>query len=437
MITLIGKILFWIERGVIMTKEKLDELNSRITEVNDIRAVVGMMFWDQLTYLPHGGTTARGRQMGTIRKIAHKKFTDPAIGNLLDGLAPYERSLDYDSDDAAIIRVTRREYERSTKVPSEFLQKWAKHNSEKHTAWVQAREANDFSVVKPMLEQTLDFSREYANYFPGYEHIADPLIDRADYGMKTSAIRSLFSELREELIPIVKKLTEAPETDDSCMNKEFPEKQQLEFGKDIAIDFGYDFNCGRLDKSPHPFTMSFSISDVRITTRVNTKYLRPALFSTLHEAGHGIYEQKIDRALEETVLAGGTSSGVHESQSRLWEKIVGRSIVFWKHYYPKLQQTFPGPLSGVSLDTFHKAINKVKKSPIRTDADEVTYNLHVMIRFDLEVGMLEGKLDVGEMADVWRERYLSDLGLEITDDNSGCLQDIHWFQEMIGGMFQG
>jgi carboxypeptidase Taq len=225
--------------------------------------------------------------------------------------------------------------------------------------------------------------------------------------------------------------------DDACLHKTFPEAQQIAFGLDIVRRFGYDLERGRLDKSPHPFTTKFSIGDVRITTRVRENDLGDALFSTLHEAGHGMYEQGIRQEFEGTPLARGTSAGVHESQSRLWENLVGRSRGFWKFFYPKLQEVFIEQLGSVPLDTFYRAINKVTPSLIRTDADEVTYNLHVMIRFGLELELLDGKLAMRDLPEVWRERYNSDLGILPPDDRDGVLQDVHWYSGIIGGAFQG
>jgi carboxypeptidase Taq len=221
------------------------------------------------------------------------------------------------------------------------------------------------------------------------------------------------------------------------LKQHFPAEDQIQFGKQVVRDFGYDFERGREDLSPHPFTTSFSINDVRITTRIKEKDLTEALFGTLHEAGHGMYEQGINPTYEGLPLADGTSSGVHESQSRLWENIIGRSKPFWQHYYPELKELFPEQLGQVSLDAFYKAINKVSRSLIRTDADEVTYNLHVMIRFDLEQQLLEGKLKVADLPEAWAARYASDLGVAPPDHGDGVLQDVHWFAGRIGGMFQG
>jgi carboxypeptidase Taq len=412
---------------------KLQELKTRLVEISDLESAAALLSWDQTTYMPPGGAPARGRQLATLRRLAHEKFTDPAIGGLLDDLGPYEESLPYDADEASLIRVTRRHYERAVKVPPAFMAQLSSHGAASYAAWVEARPANDFAAVQPYLEKTLDLSRQYADFFPGYEHIADPLIDIRDYGMKATLVRAIFAELREQLVPIVGAITAQPPADDACLRQTFPEA----FGLEVVRRFGYDLERGREDKSAHPFTTKFSLGDVRITTRVRENYLGDALFSALHEAGHAMYEQGICGDFEGTPLARGTSSGVHESQSRLWENLVGRGRSFWEFFYPQLQATFPDQLGSVPLDTFYRAINKVERSLIRTDADEVTYNLHVMLRFDLELELLEGRLAVRDLPEAWRERFQADLGIVPPDDCDGVLQDVHWYNGFIGGAFQG
>ncbi len=356
---------------------------------------------------------------------------------MLTELRSHGGTLPADSDDAALIRVARRDYDRAVKVPPAFVAKFSAHQSATYEAWVKARPANDFAAVRPYLEKTLEYSRELANYFPGYDHIADPLIDFADFGMKAATIRALFADLRKELVPLVQAIAAQPLTDDACLRQNFPEAQQLAFGSAVVKQLGYDFQRGRQDKTHHPFCTTFSLGDVRITTRVKENNLGDALFSTIHEAGHAMYEQGIRRELEGTPLARGTSMGIHESQSRLWENLVGRSRSFWQYFYPKLRVAFPAQFDSVPLDVFYRAINKVERSLIRTDADEVTYNLHVMIRFDFELQLLAGKLAVRDLPEAWRERYKTDLGIAPPDDRDGVLQDVHWFGGQIGGSFQG
>ena len=416
---------------------KLEELKVRLVEVDDLESAAGLLEWDQNTYMPPGGGSARARQIATLRRLAHEKFTDAVVGRLLDDLRPYEESLPYDADEASLVRVTRRDYERAVKVPPEFVAQLADHTSTTFQVWTEARPADDFARVQSYLEKTLDLSRQLADFYPGYEHIADPLIDYSDYGMKVSTLRPTFADLREQLVPIVQAITAQPAADDASLHRTFPEAQQLAFGIQIIKHFGYDFERGRQDKSRHPFTTEFSIGDVRITTRVKENDLSEALFSMMHEAGHAMYEQGVRMDLEGTPLANGTSSGVHESQSRLWENVVGRSRAFWRFFFPRLQAVFPEQLRSVSLETFYRAVNKVERSLIRTDADEVTYNLHVLLRFDLELALLEGRLAIRDLPEAWRERMAADLGVAPPDDRDGVLQDVHWYTGVIGGAFQG
>jgi carboxypeptidase Taq len=416
---------------------KLTELKQRLFEINDLEMAAALLNWDQSTYMPPGGAPARARQMATLARLAQEKFIDPAVGSLLDGLQGYGESLPYDSDDASLIRVTRRMFERAVKVPADFVATFYSHAAETYQAWTVARPANDFAALEPALEKTIELSRQYAEYLGYQDHIADPLIDLADEGMKAASIQALFAELRAELAPLAKAITSQPPADDACLWQHFPESQQLAFGLDVIRRLGYDFQRGRQDKTHHPFMTKFSLGDVRITTRVKENFLGECLFSTIHESGHAMYEQGIRMELEGSPLANGTSAGVHESQSRLWENIVGRSRGFWEYFYPQLQSTFPEQLKQVSLEHFYRAVNKVERSLIRTDADEVTYNLHVMIRFDLELALLEGSLAVHDLPDAWIARYESDLGVRPPDDSDGVLQDVHWYGGGVGGAFQG
>jgi len=418
-------------------EQKLKTLKTHLAEVDDLQTAGAILYWDQSTYMPPGGAPARSRQLATLSRLAHEKFIDPQIGKLLDDLQPYADGLPNGSDDAALIRVTRREYERAIKIPAQFTAELSSHTAATYNLWTKARPNNDFAALRPYLEKTLDLSRQMAGFFPGYDHIADPLIDFADYGMRAETIRRCFAELRAELVPIVQAITGQPAADNACLHQHFPEAQQRAFGEQVIKAFGYDFERGRQDNTHHPYMIKFSLGDIRITTRFDDHDLGDGLFSTLHESGHGMYELGINPDYEATPLARGASSGIHESQSRLWENLVGRSRGFWAHYYPRLQAIFPEQLGAVSLDTFYRAINKVEPSLIRVDADEVTYNLHVMLRFDLELELLEGRLAIADLPEAWHARYRADLGLSAPDDRDGVLQDVHWYSGLIGGAFQG
>jgi carboxypeptidase Taq len=415
----------------------LAALKTRLLEIDDLNSAAGLLRWDQTTYMPPGGAPARGRQLATLSRLAHERFVEPETGRWLDRAAQETAALPFESDEASLVRVTRRNWEQAIRIPAALVAEFQEHTAESYQAWTAARPANDFARVRPLLEKTLALSRRMAECFPGYEHIADPLIDFSDYGMRAAAVKKLFAELRARLVPIVRAITSRPLADDACIRQHAPEAEQLAFGLEVVRKFGFDFERGRQDKTHHPFMTKFSLGDVRITTRVREDDITDALFSTLHECGHALYELGIDRSFEGTPLATGTSSGVHESQSRLWENLVGRSRGFWAHFYPRLQQVFPRQLGSVPLDTFYRAVNRVERSLIRVDADEVTYNLHVMLRFDLELDLLEGKVAVKDLARVWRERFEADFGLVVPDDRNGALQDVHWYGGPIGGAFQG
>lgn len=419
------------------TEDKLADLRTRLLEISDLGYAGAVLGWDQATYMPTGGAPARGRQKAMLSRLAHERATDPALGHLIDDVQPFAQSLLPDNDTACLVRVARRNFERAIKVPAEFVARRSSFSSVAYNAWTRARPADDFAAMRPHLERAVDFSREYAQFFAPFEHITDPLIDGADEGMTTVSVRALFDDLRGELVPIAKAICDQPMADDTCLRGPFPEAQQLEFSMRAITSIGYDLARGRLDKTHHPFCTKFSDGDVRITTRVREDDFGEALFSSLHEAGHALYEQGVAAELVGTPLGHGASAGVHESQSRLWENIVGRSRGFWEHFYPSVQRAFPAQLGAVPLDTFHRAINKVQRSLIRTDADEVTYNLHVMLRFGLETELLEGRLAVKDLPDAWRARMLSDIGVAPTDDKDGCLQDVHWYGGWIGGGFQG
>jgi len=414
----------------------LAELKQRLQIISDLHGARAVLSWDQQTYMPPGGAAARGRQLALLSGLEHGRITDPEIGRLLDALTPWAETQDSDSDAAALIRVARRDYDRAARVPNAFVQRLSEHTAKTYHAWESARPANDFAAVRPLLETTVAMSRELAGFYPGYAHPYDPLIDHAEDGMTVATVRKLFAELRAGLVPLIDAIRRRPQLDDRCLSGNFPESAQRAFGERVARGFGYDFERGRQDKTAHPFMIKLGRGDVRITTRYREDDLSDGLFSTMHETGHAMYEQGVADTLDGTPLFGGTTAGVHESQSRLWENLVGRSRAFWRHWYARLQDTFPDALRSVHVDTFYRAINKVAPSLIRTDADEVTYNLHVMLRFDLELALLEGTLSVADLPEAWRSRTRDDLGVEAPADRIGALQAVHWYGGIVGGAFQ-
>ncbi|HEX2652423.1 MAG TPA: carboxypeptidase M32 [Xanthobacteraceae bacterium] len=418
-------------------KADLAELKNRLLEIHDLHAAASVLGWDQATYMPSGGAAARGRQGATLSRLAHEKSVDPALGKIIDRLESESAASPADSDDASLVRVARRDFEKAIKVPPDHVARASALAAASYDAWTRARPANDFAAMIPYLEQAIELSREYGSFFAPYDHIADPLIDSADEGMTTALIKWLFADLERELVPMAKAIADQPVADDQCLRGLFGESEQMKFGLSVIKQMGYDFERGRIDKTHHPFCTKFSVGDVRITTRVDETHLGEALFSTIHETGHALYEQGVSSSFEGMPLASGVSAGVHESQSRLWENVVSRSRGFWEYFYPVLQQAFPNQLRGVALETFYRAINKVEPSLIRTDADEVTYNLHVMMRFDLELAMLEGHLKVKDLPEAWRAGMQARLGVVPPDDSNGCLQDVHWYGGGFGGGFQG
>jgi carboxypeptidase Taq len=328
--------------------------------------------------------------------------------------------------------VTRRDYRRERQVPAQWVAEFARVTSTALLAWQDARGASDFARFQPHLERIVAMRREYAGFFAPYASIYDPLLDTYEPGMKTAEVRVVFATLRPPLVALVQKVGEhAGAVDDSCLKGDFDELAQWDLGLQVLRRIGYDFDRGRQDRSAHPFTTAFSRDDVRITTRVLRQLAVSSLFSSIHEGGHALYEQGIDPALARTPLGSGTSLGIHESQSRLWENLIGRSFPFWKVFYPAFQSHFP-QMRAVPLEQFYRAINKVTPSPIRVEADEVTYNLHVMLRFELELALLEGELAVRDLPAAWNDRTREFLGILPPDDAQGVLQDIHWSMGDLG-----
>ncbi|MEN9406590.1 MAG: hypothetical protein RLZ12_874 [Bacillota bacterium] len=419
--------------------EKISELKFYAQELYHLESILSLLFWDQATYMPQAAALARGKQRATLGGILQQKKTDPRLGLLLSAAEQEVRqnNLPYHSNEASLCRAMLRQYDIDRRVPADYINRMLEHSSKTEQAWLKAKEAQDFKVVEPFLSQTLALSQEYAHFFSNWDHIADPLIARSDYGWTVSQLKPLFTKLRQELLPLISTvLAKQNQRPPACLNQCFPKKDQLSFGEEILAKLGFDFERGRQDLTAHPFAIKMAHEDVRITTRVAEDHFSEALFSSIHEMGHALYELGIDKTLEGTILHQGTSSGVHESQSRLWENIVGRSLPFWEYFYPLLQTYFPKELSTTSLPDFYQAINTVKRSLIRTNADELTYNLHVIIRFDLEVDLLTGALKIKDLPEAWRERYREDLGVLPEHDSQGVLQDIHWYFDLIGGQFQ-
>lgn len=413
-------------------QEKLDQLKNILAEIADLHAAAGLLGWDQETYMPHGSATRRGYQIGTLNALAHKLFTSINVGRLLDTLQPYVETLDPDSDDARLVKVTRREYDKRVKVPSELVAELDQLTSSAHHPWIEARQKNQFITFQPHLERILDNRRRYAELFAPYTHVYDPLLDDYEAGMKTSQVQAIFGELRTKQVALLREITSRPQVDYYFLQKTYDPQKQWDFSVEVATRLGYDWERGRIDKSAHPFTSSFGMDDVRLTTRIHPDNLVSALFSTIHEAGHGLYELGINPAYSRSPLEAGASMAVHESQSRLWENLVGRSYAFWEFFYPRLQSYFPDQLGEISLPDFYRAINRVQPSLIRVEADEATYNLHIMLRLELEIALMEGSLAVKDLPEAWNTRMQDYLGLTPPTDAEGVLQDVHWAMGLVG-----
>lgn len=412
--------------------DKINQLKKYINEITDIYTAVALLGWDQQVNMPHGGAEDRGHVLATLARIGHQKVTSPEVGQLIEDAGLEAAQDDPDSDDARLVRVSRREYVKRSKVPARWVAENAQATTIAQTVWEEAREKSDFSLFKPYLERVVALRREYAAFFAPYAHIYDPLLDDYEPGMKTAEVKAIFDEVRPQQVALIKAIAGKPSVHDAFLHIPFDEKAQWDFGVEVITAFGFDWNRGRQDKSVHPFTQSFGIGDVRLTTRFDPERAASALFSTLHEGGHGMYEQGIAPALRRTPLATGGSMALHESQSRLWENLVGRSLPFWKHFYPRFQSKFAGQLGSVDLMSFYRAINKVEPSLIRVEADEATYNLHIMLRMELEIALMEGKIEVKDLPEAWNARMKDYLGIIPPNNALGVLQDVHWSSGMFG-----
>ncbi len=412
---------------------KLEQLKERLAVVSDLNGAASLLGWDQQTYMPPGGAAARAEQLATLGRLAHEALISDEIGELLEGASAESTGSSSDSDESCLVRVVRRDYEKARKVPAALVAEIARATSLGMEVWVQARKESSFVLFQPALQRILDLQRDLAQCLGFEESLYDALLDQYEPGMKKSELVRIFSELKVGLVPLVQSISERLDrVDDGVLRKTYPEAAQWEFSLEAARRLGYDFQRGRQDKSVHPFTTSFSVNDVRITTRVDEQFLPTALFGTLHECGHALYEQGISQSLERSPLAGGASLGIHESQSRLWENLVGRSRSFWKFFFVHLRQAFPQNLRDVSPESFYRSINRVEPSLIRVEADEVTYNLHILLRFELECDLVEGRLVLADLPDAWNAGMKASLGVVPSDDAQGVLQDVHWSNGLIG-----
>ena len=411
------------------TIKQLKEIQAELTNLGNAASVLG---WDQVTYMPTGGAEDRGNALSTMSKIMHMKSTDPKIGEMLEEIEPQVKELDPDSDDARWFKVSKRNYEQNTKLPVEFVMKLTMETSMAQMRWQEAREKSDFSLFQPNLETIVELMKEGAGYFAPYDHIYDPLLDMYEPGMKTADVKKIFNDLRPKQVELIQAITDAKQVDDSFLDQKYPKQAQWDFGVELLNAIGFDFNRGRQDYSAHPFTTSFGLNDVRITTRISETDLISGMMSTLHEGGHGLYELGGDPAHAHDALRGAASLAIHESQSRMWENLIGRSMPFWQQFYPRLKSFFPSQLENVSLEQWYRGINKVEPSMIRVEADEATYNMHIMLRLEIEMGLIEGKIKVADLPDYWNTKMQEYLGITPSNDAEGVLQDVHWSNGLFG-----
>ena len=414
-----------------MSEPALERLKVRLAEVSDLTRAAMLLFWDQRVMMPPGGSEARAEASATVSRLAQELFVAPEVERWLEELRGLEEGSDYDSFEASLIRVTRHDFEKASRVPPELVGEIRRASALGLSAWGPAKESSNFEALRPQLEQNLELRKRYVACFEPAEETYDILLDDYEPNMKTAEVRKVFDELKDQTVPLIKEVADAGEIDDSFLSGDFDPARQRDFGLEIARRFGYTDEEWRLDPTPHPFMSSPGVGDIRLTSNFRPGDLS-SLFATMHEFGHGVYEWGVDRALARTPLGSGVSLGLHESQSRTWENLVGRSRSFWRFFYPRLQQTFPEQLEAVEEEMFYRAVNKVHPSLIRIDADEVTYNLHIILRFELEQELIDERLDLADVPAAWNSRTYDYLGVEVPDDARGVLQDMHWAAGNLG-----
>ena len=407
-----------------MTVSPMDTLKSRLGEVLDLRAAIALLEYDQEVHMPPKGAPGRGRQLATLSGLAHRHFVSEEVGGLLDACADLPG---LDGDDAVLLDEVRYDFEQARKLPAEFVEECARAQSKAFSAWVGARKESDFFAFRPHLQELVELAKRKADFL-GYEDSPyDALLDEYERGMTTAKVSVLFAELAEKQRALLDRiLAQDDRTEYGWLDQTWDEEAQWNLSLRLLADMGYDFEAGRQDKSVHPFTIGFGLHDVRITTRISADEPFSSLTGSIHEGGHALYEQGFREEDERSWLGQAPSLGIHESQSRLWENVVGRSRAYWAHYAPILRQHFPGQLDNVADEQIYRAMNRVRPSLIRVEADECTYNLHIILRFEIETALIEGRISADEVPEVWNAKMKDYLGLEVPDDAQGCLQDVHW-----------
>jgi carboxypeptidase Taq len=408
------------------------KLVERLGEVQDIAAVAEVLSWDQRTMMPAAGSQARADQQATLTRLVFERFTSEEIGDLLEELTPWGESLDYGSPEASVIRVTRRDYEKARRVPIELRSEITRAAALAEPVWREARRTSDFPLFLPHLERIVELKKRYIECFEPVDEPYDALLDDFEPGVKTAEARAVFDQLKQGLVPLVAAISErADPVDGHALAGDFPPDKQREVEGTILRAFGFLDDEWRLDETAHPFASKGGPHDVRLTTRHNGDNLT-SLFACMHEFGHGLYEYQLDPAFYRTPLGRGASLGVHESQSRMWENMVGRSLPFWERFFPVVRDAFPAQLGKLDVQSFYRVVNRVRPSLIRIHADEVTYNLHIILRFELEQELVGGTLAPADAGEAWDARVEEYLGIGVPDVADGVLQDVHWSAGLMG-----
>ena len=416
--------------------ERLERLKERMAQLSDLRHVSSLAHWDQQTMMPPRGGAGRAESLATLERISHELFVDDETGRLLDGAAAELNGAEPSSDDACLVRLVRRRWEKARRVPTELAAEFARAASVGQEAWVVARETSDFAAFAPYLEHNFELVRRYVECHQGvdgYECAYDVVLDDYEPQMKTTAVAELFAELKAELVPMMGRLIAAGDAvDDSLLHGDFPVERQRPLVAEAVAMMGFDPSGWRMDDTVHPFAIGVGGGDVRITTRWDQTYFPSSLYGAMHECGHGLYEAGIPPSLARSPLGTGESLGMHESQSRMWENMVGRGRPFCGVLAPRIAEILGGPLAGLEPDALYRAVNRVRPSFIRVESDEVTYALHIVMRFELEQQLIEGTLAVKDLPEAWNTRFAQSFGIEVTDDANGVLQDVHWSAGLIG-----
>lgn len=411
-------------------KSKIDEVKSHIGEIEKINKAIGLLYWDMKTYMPKKSLDSKA---GVLEYLSELEFKLTTGDKVLEFINFFEDKMDkLDLVDRVMIETLKRNYDETKKIPKEKYLEYVGVSAKSEAAWEEAKEKSDFSIFEPHLEKVVRYQKEFIDYWGYKDNKYDTLLDKYERGITVEKLDIIFGELRDGIVELLNKIQNSnKKISNAILSGNFPIKAQEKLSKDVLTKMGFDFEAGRLDVSVHPFTLDMGNKDVRLTTHYYENEITSALLSSIHEGGHGIYEQGVSDLLEGTGLAGGVSMGIHESQSRFYENLIGRSKEFWTYFLPLVKENFES-FKDISLDKFYEAINYVKPSLIRVEADELTYSLHIIIRYEIEKALINGEIEVSDLPRVWNEKYKEYLGIEPTNDGEGVLQDMHWSDGSFG-----